>query len=87
MGTVGDAYDNAMAESFFASLECELINRKTFKTRTEAAWQCSSGSKAGTTPGDVIARWDTFHLLTSKEDRQLLFLNLIPNVASPSIPP
>lgn len=25
MGTVGDAYDNAMAESFFASLECELI--------------------------------------------------------------
>lgn len=36
MGTVGDAYDNAMAESFFASLECELIDRKTFKTRTEA---------------------------------------------------
>ena len=26
MGTVGDAYDNAMAESFFASLECELID-------------------------------------------------------------
>ena len=25
MGSVGDAYDNAMAESFFASLECELI--------------------------------------------------------------
>lgn len=25
MGTVGDAYDNAMAESFFASLEGELI--------------------------------------------------------------
>lgn len=24
MGSVGDAYDNAMAESFFASLECEL---------------------------------------------------------------
>jgi putative transposase len=27
MGSVGDAYDNAMAESFFASLECELIDR------------------------------------------------------------
>jgi putative transposase len=26
MGTVGDAYDNAVAESFFASLECELID-------------------------------------------------------------
>ena len=36
METVGDAFDNAMAESFFARLECELIDRKTFKTRTEA---------------------------------------------------
>lgn len=36
MGSVGDAYDNAMAESFFASLECELINRRTFKTKVEA---------------------------------------------------
>ena len=36
MGSVGDAYDNAMAESFFASLECELIDRRTFKTKTEA---------------------------------------------------
>ena len=29
MGSVGDAYDNAMAESFFASLECELIDRRS----------------------------------------------------------
>lgn len=36
MGTVGDAYDNAMAESFFASLECELIDRKIWQTKTEA---------------------------------------------------
>lgn len=36
MGTVGDAYDNAMAESFFASLECELIARCSWKTKTEA---------------------------------------------------
>ena len=35
-GTVGDAYDNAMAESFFATLECELINRRSWKTKTEA---------------------------------------------------
>ena len=32
MGSVGDAYDNAMAESFFASLECELIDRRVWKT-------------------------------------------------------
>ena len=36
MGSVGDAYDNAMAESFFASLECELIDRRSWKTKTEA---------------------------------------------------
>ncbi len=28
MGSVGDCYDNAMAESFFATLECELIDRR-----------------------------------------------------------
>ncbi len=28
MGTVGDAYDNAMCESFFATLECELLDRR-----------------------------------------------------------
>jgi putative transposase len=36
MGTVGDAYDNAMAESFFATLECELINRRKWETKREA---------------------------------------------------
>jgi putative transposase len=36
MGSVGDAYDNAMCESFFASLECELLQRTKLKTQTEA---------------------------------------------------
>jgi putative transposase len=36
MGSVGDAYDNAMAESFFATLEKELLNRRRFKTQAEA---------------------------------------------------
>jgi len=36
MGSVGDAYDNAMAESFFASLECELLDRRSFQSKTEA---------------------------------------------------
>ena len=36
MGSVGDCYDNAMAESFFASLECELLDRTTFRNRAEA---------------------------------------------------
>jgi putative transposase len=36
MGSVGDAYDNAMCESFFATLECELIDRVRMRTREEA---------------------------------------------------
>ena len=32
MGSVGDAYDNAMCESFFATLECELLDRSRFPT-------------------------------------------------------
>jgi hypothetical protein len=36
MGSVGDAYDNAMCESFFATLECELLERRRFKTQAEA---------------------------------------------------
>jgi putative transposase len=36
MGSVGDAYDNAMCESFFATLECELLQRRKFQTKAEA---------------------------------------------------
>jgi putative transposase len=36
MGSVGDCYDNAMCESFFATLECELIDRSVFRTHDEA---------------------------------------------------
>lgn len=36
MGSVGDAYDNAMCESFFATLECELIERERFRNQAEA---------------------------------------------------
>ena len=34
--TAGDCYDNAMAESFFATLECELIDRRAFQIQAEA---------------------------------------------------
>jgi putative transposase len=34
--SVGDAYDNAMAESFFATLEREVLNRRSFKSHAEA---------------------------------------------------
>jgi putative transposase len=36
MGSVGDAYDNAMAESFFATLERELLSQRRFRSQAEA---------------------------------------------------
>jgi len=36
MGSVGDCYDNAMCESFFATLECELLDRVRFANRDQA---------------------------------------------------
>lgn len=36
MGSVGDAHDNAMCESFLATRQCELLDRRKFKTKAEA---------------------------------------------------
>jgi len=36
MGSAGDCYDNALCESFFATLECELLDRQRFRTQAEA---------------------------------------------------
>lgn len=42
MRSVGDAYDNAMCESFFATLECELLDRRRFASQAEARMGCFS---------------------------------------------
>lgn len=39
-GSVGDCYDNAITESFFATLECELLDRCRFTTRAQAKAAC-----------------------------------------------
>ncbi len=36
MGSIGDRWDNAVAESFFASFEKELLRREWFATREQA---------------------------------------------------
>jgi len=36
MGSAGDAYDNAMCESLFATLKCELIDRVRLSNPEEA---------------------------------------------------
>ena len=42
MASVGDAYDNAMAESFFSTLEAELLSRRRFASQAEARMACFS---------------------------------------------
>jgi putative transposase len=42
MGSVGDAYDNAMCESFFSTLECELLSRRKFASQADAKIACFS---------------------------------------------
>jgi putative transposase len=42
MGSVGDAYDNAMCESFFSTLEAELLARRRFQSQAEARMACFS---------------------------------------------
>jgi putative transposase len=36
MGSIGDAYDNAVCESSVATLECELLDRTRFQNQAEA---------------------------------------------------
>jgi putative transposase len=72
IGSVGDAYDNAMAESFFATLECELIDRSTFRSHAEARMAAfrfiaSASSKASTIRSDGIRRWAISRLSTSRQ--------------------
>lgn len=40
MGSVGEACDNAMCESLFATLECELLDRRRFAPQAEARMAC-----------------------------------------------
>jgi putative transposase len=48
MGSVGYCYENAMAESFNATLECELLAFHRIKTRSEASRAIFVSLKAGT---------------------------------------
>ena len=37
MGSIGDCFDNGLAESFFATLQTELLDRHTRATRDQLA--------------------------------------------------
>jgi transposase InsO family protein len=57
MGFIGDSYDNALAESFFASLECELIDRSRWRSFTEARMAVFDYLEAFYNPRRRQPRW------------------------------
>jgi putative transposase len=54
MGSVGDAYDNAICESFFATLECELLDRRRFRTQAEAKMAVFEFNEGWYPPADQL---------------------------------
>lgn len=66
MRTVGDAYDNAMCKRFFATLDCELPDRRKFKTKAEARIPCFERVESWYTLRAGILLWDTNPRSTTK---------------------
>jgi hypothetical protein len=66
MGSVGDCFDNAVTESFFATLECELLDRTRFATRSQPERPSSTTWRASTTPAGATPPWAISAPLTSR---------------------
>ncbi|GGT42458.1 hypothetical protein GCM10010176_102460 [Nonomuraea spiralis] len=54
MGTVGDCHDNAMMESFWGTMQLELLDTRIWKNATNSLTPSSNGLNAGTIPTDAI---------------------------------
>lgn len=64
VGAVGACWDNAVMESFWATLKCELVYTMSFPTREDAASEIFNYRKGFIILRVVIRLWDTFLLLT-----------------------
>ena len=91
MGSVGDAYDNAMCESFFATLECELLARRRFTSQAEArmavfsyieGWYNPARRHSGTRYLSPIA----YEMLMLKETQTTSATNRPPNRVNSNLP-
>ena len=58
----GNCWDNAPAESFFATLKKELVHHEVYELARKLARVCSSPSKCFTTANGCIRRWATCRL-------------------------
>lgn len=70
MGSVGDAYDNAMCESFFATLECELLDRRRFASQAEARVACFSFIEGWYNPVRLHSALNYRSLIRYEQDMQ-----------------
>ena len=50
MGRVASSADNTMMESFWSTMQCELLDRRIWETRLDSRRRSSSGSRRSTTP-------------------------------------
>jgi putative transposase len=66
MGSVGDAYDNAMCESFFATLECELIDRESFHNQADARMVIFTFIEGWYNPHRRHSAWGRCHRSTTR---------------------
>ena len=78
MGSVGDAYDNAMCESFFATLECELLERRRFASQAEARVACFSFIEGFYNPVRLHSALGYRSPIGYEQDRQAALLSAKP---------
>ena len=84
MGTVGDAYDNAMAESFFATLEREVLDRQRFKNQAEAQREIFSWLEGWYNPTRRHSALVIAHRITMSVTRSLTTPHELPRLKQPA---
>jgi putative transposase len=57
MGTISDAYDNAVIESFWARMQTELLDRRRWSTASSSPTRSLSTWRSSTTGNDATAPW------------------------------
>jgi hypothetical protein len=88
MGSAGDTYDHAMPETFFATLECELIDRHVWKysaqmcfrvlgdhglSSSEIRTSCSNLPKHRVTSGGILTSYAGFPQLIANALRNAVY--------------
>jgi transposase InsO family protein len=77
IGATGCAHDNAVAESFFASIKRELITNRAWRSVTELRRAAFNYIEAGTTPLGSTAHWGTSARPSGKQPTALLLSEVL----------